>query len=82
MTAKIYLKETQKLPGDSILQAGVLPIMRGEEDENLACGACKSIIFRGVSTRIVYERIRPENRLVVQCTCGAHNLLPSQPVDP
>ena len=81
MAAKIYLPLTEPKTNDSILQAGVLPITRGHDDENLACGSCKSVIFRGVSTRTVYEKMRPQHRLVAQCTCGAHNLLPSQPMD-
>jgi hypothetical protein len=78
MSAKIYLTVTEPQEGDATLVTDGLPLMRGEEDESLACGACNEVIFRGVSTRTVHRRFSTQYRLVVRCPCGAHNLIPSQ----
>lgn len=81
MAAKIYLKMVEHDPGkDSVLAAfdPDLPILRGDEDEHLACGQCKAILGRNVSTRRVYELFRAPHRLLMRCECGAHNLVPSQ----
>lgn len=81
MASKIYLKVVDFEAGDSVLviagKDGVL--MKGDNpDENLACGNCKTVIARHVSTRMLYERFTADKRLLCLCRCGAHNLVPSQ----
>lgn len=81
MTAKIYLQEvTDTNDADSVLVFQKLPGFTGNEvDENLACPGCKAVIAKGVSTRTIYERMVPENRLIAACPCGTHSLLPASP---
>jgi hypothetical protein len=80
MAAKIYLRVIDEAEEgkDSILVAGVLPMFKGSEDENLACGSCKQVLCRNVSTRTLYERFSASGRLVLRCICGAFNLAPTQ----
>lgn len=80
MTAKIYLMVIDPPePGTAtILQFAQMPAFKGSDDENLACGACKTIVGRNVSTRTIFERLAAEGPIVVVCDCGAHNLLPTQ----
>jgi len=49
-----------------------LPLARGDDDENLACGACGAIIARNMSARSLYRRYSsPTGRMLVRCRCGA-----------
>lgn len=80
MASKIYLNIVESLETDTTLLVDKLPAFTGEEDENLACGACKNVIGRNVSTRSLYERFAVPSRLIVRCLCGAHNAIPSQRV--
>lgn len=63
---------------DSIMYPKSLPLMRGNEDENLACGSCKAIIVRNASVRTIHQRFVTvaTSRLIARCVCGADNLLP------
>ena len=81
MPHKLYLTVVEPKDDDTVLSIatpdGVL--FKGDEDENLACGACKIVIARGVTTRTIHSRFIAETRLVARCKCGAHNLLPASP---
>lgn len=58
---------------DTIVEAGT-PMLSGADNENLVCGACKSIVARNVATRSLYERNSSESgRLLIKCDCGAFN---------
>jgi hypothetical protein len=78
MSYEIYLKVVDPEETDSTLVPDALPIFKGDEDESLACGNCKEVIARGVSTKTFYERLSADHRLVVRCPCGAHNVIPSE----
>jgi hypothetical protein len=80
MAAKIYLTVVDDAgEGDTILQATKLPLFRGhDKEENLACGSCKAVVASNASTRSIHERFATAGRLILRCTCGADNLLPSQ----
>lgn len=85
MAAKIYLSVVEAEDGDSIIaQTGEAasegkPLIRGEDyDENLAFGSCKKVLARNTSTRTLYQRFVTPKRLLVKCTCGAFNVIPSQ----
>jgi hypothetical protein len=46
--------------------------MKGDGDENLACGACKKVIIRGMSTADIFDQFGSETgRLVLRHQCGA-----------
>lgn len=80
MTAKIYLQVVDRQPDDTVLEwTGPKgePMFSGREpDESLACGACKTIIGKHISTRTVHERFGSHSRLLFQCGCGAYLLAP------
>jgi hypothetical protein len=78
MAAKIYLQviDDTDPDQDGVIVAHVLPVIAGNEDENLACGSCKAVLGRNISTRTVYERFPGNHRRIIRCTCGADNLLP------
>lgn len=86
MTTKIYLTVVEDANDgrDSIIQwDGDIdkPMIAGNEpDESLACGSCKRVIAKHISTRTLYERFATDNRLLLKCGCGAYNLAPSSKV--
>lgn len=48
--------------------------LRGRDDEHLACGACRSVLARNISTRTLYQRYSNKSgRLLLRCRCGALN---------
>ena len=50
MAAKIYLPIVAPTDADSII-GGAMPVIVGNKpEENLACGRCKSVIAKNVST--------------------------------
>lgn len=82
MAAKIYLPVVQPEEADSIIENSgkSAVVFQGDElDENLACGSCKQIVGRRVSTATIYRKFRPESRLILHCLCGAYILFPSNP---
>ena len=80
MTANLYLTvvDDADMTKDSILNFTSLPGLKGDDDESLACGRCKTVLCRNVSTKSVYSKFGAPNRLLIRCTCGAVNVLPSQ----
>lgn len=49
-------------------------MLTGADDENLVCGACKTIVARNLATRSLYERNSSKSgRLLIKCDCGALN---------
>jgi hypothetical protein len=82
MAAKIHLPvvDDPDFKNDSIIRpaAGMkMPLFKGEDaDENLACGACKTVIARNVATRTLIDRLGSKSgRLLAVCECGAYNLI-------
>ena len=77
MAAKIYLPTTNDVDGEAIIESpNDSPIIKGHDDENLACGSCRAIIARNVSTRTLFERFATDTgRLLLKCKCGAHNVV-------
>lgn len=80
IVAKIYLTVIQdEQPGDGGVLATRLPWVEGDEtDENLACGSCKAVIVRGVTTTTLHNMFKADGRLIVACICGAKNIIPSR----
>lgn len=80
MTAKIYLPVvTDADADDTVIEMKVLPAFKGGDvDENLACGSCKAVIAKGVSTGDFYGRFVVGKRLLALCPCGAHNVIPTK----
>jgi hypothetical protein len=60
---------------DSLLLPRTLPVLTGDEHENLVCGKCSEVIgFR--TSAASCRRLHPEgDRVIVRCPCGALNLL-------
>ena len=59
---------------EDVIVEGDAPVFRGRDDENLACGACKTILARNTSTRTLYQRYcNGSGRLLLKCKCGALN---------
>lgn len=79
MAAKIYLKVVEREPSDTVLilpPNGELLCSGHEPDENIACGACKTVIAKHISTRTLHERFGSESRMLFQCNCGAYLAAP------
>lgn len=61
---------------DAHIKANRLPVMTGSHEGDLNCGACKEAIGKGVTPAEFHSRIQTDQRLVVECTCGALNVIP------
>ncbi len=59
----------------SVTEAG-FPILKGEESEHVACGACRDILAWNLSLRSLRSMFRVVHRLLLKCSCGAHNQVP------
>ena len=62
----------------SILKFQVTPAFTGNEDEDLLCGGCGTVLFDGVSAETISRRYAAPVQLLATCVCGAHNRLPAQ----
>ena len=66
-------------PGATILMPEVEPGFKGEEAEDLLCGACGANISRGVSLSAITARFPAPIQLLVKCPiCGKHNSLSAE----
>lgn len=64
-------------PGaDAHIRANRLPVMTGEDEGDLNCGACGKAIAEGTTPAAFHNKIQTDQRLVVECTCGALNVVP------
>lgn len=75
MAAKIYLK----MLDHTVEGAVILALEEGariesdDPEENLACGSCKRVLFRNMSTRTLHAKIIPGGvtaQIAVKCPCG------------
>ena len=81
MPARIYLEVVSPEEGhDSIIAAAKpgFPLLKGAEDQHLACGACRDVLAWNITSRTVSEMFIVVHRLILQCRCGAHNLVPNE----
>ncbi len=85
MTAKIYFNviAEEEVESDAItveIEDGT--IFRGNEpDESLACGSCKYVFARHITTRFfIGNMLQPagNRQILLKCHCGALNLLRSK----
>lgn len=80
MSNKIYLPVVTDVDLDksTVLTCTALPFAKGGDDENLACGKCKGVIMRNVSSRTFYERFGSDGPMIFHCPCGAYVKLPGR----
>lgn len=80
---KIYLKDAGPHRDDDTKLARApkfpasAPLVKGGDDESLACGTCKAVIIRGVTTRTLHRTFSAPSRLIVQCECGEWSIVPA-----
>lgn len=79
MTTKRYMQVVQTPhPQASILKPTELPMFKGAEDTNLACGQCKVLITVGVDVSTLEKQFAAPYELLVRCPkCDTFNRLPS-----
>jgi hypothetical protein len=79
MAAKIYFPIVEAPDEDAVLFTFAKgAVMVGNElDENLACGACKTVFARNTTTRSFIGRLfaGARTQIVIQCGCGAFNVI-------
>lgn len=64
-------------PGaDAHVRANKLPLMTGSDEGDLNCGKCGKAIAEKTSPAAFHQKIQTEQRLVVECQCGALNVIP------
>jgi hypothetical protein len=74
----ITLETTEEVhPGaDAHIRANKLPVMTGSDEGDLNCGKCGMAIAEKTSSSAFHQKIQTDQRLVVECTCGALNVIP------
>jgi hypothetical protein len=50
--------------------------MVGTDEGDLNCGKCGMALAKGTTPAAFHGKIQTEQRLVVECTCGALNVVP------
>lgn len=65
-----------RLGADAHIRANRLPVMTGTDEGDLNCGQCGKAIAERTSPASFHQKIQTDQRLVVECTCGALNLVP------
>lgn len=63
---------------DSIISAheSGFPILKGNDPDHLACGACLDVLAWNLSSQTVRAMFIVVHRLLFRCRCGALNLVP------
>lgn len=65
-------------PGtDAHIRAHKLPIMTGSDEGDLNCGKCGQAIAEKTGLAAFHQKIQTDQRLVVECVCGALNVVPT-----
>ncbi len=80
MTTKTYLRVVPEPPEGQalILQFTNNPQLQGKDvDANIACGNCKKLVAKDMTTHSLSESLSAQTTLVILCPCGAYNALPS-----
>lgn len=73
---KLELIDEVSAERDRVMVARRLPLFSSAlGTDDLACGRCGGIIASGVDAETLYSNLQGASRLIVDCTCGAHNLL-------
>jgi hypothetical protein len=66
-------------PQASVLDAEVAPAFIGDDDEDLICGGCGTILGRNISAATIRQRFIAPAQLILVCPkCQANNVLPAQ----
>lgn len=64
-------------PGDDAhIRANRLPVMTGSDEADLNCGGCGQTIAAGTTPVAFHQKIHSDQRMVVECTCGALHVVP------
>jgi hypothetical protein len=61
---------------DAHIRANRLPVLTGTDEGDLNCGGCGQALATGITPTDFHQKIQTEQRLVVECTCGALNVIP------
>ena len=73
---KLELVEEVSAERDRLMVARRLPLFSSAlGTDDLACGRCGAVIASGVDAETLYGNLQGASRLIVDCVCGAHNLL-------
>ncbi len=60
---------------DAVMTAQSLPALTGSGGSDLHCGGCSEVLAKGLNTASIAHAFGTERRLLLQCVCGAHNLV-------
>ncbi len=60
---------------DSVMTARSLPALTGNAGSNLLCGGCGEVLAKGLNPAAIATAFETDRRLLLACTCGAHNLV-------
>lgn len=60
---------------DAIIIAQKLPALEGNGQTDLSCGGCGEVVARNLTGQAIAATFRTPRRLLLQCTCGALNII-------
>jgi hypothetical protein len=70
-------------PGeDAHIRANKAPVLTGSVEHHLTCGGCGIVIARNSRPDDLHERFQTEQRLILECICGALNIVPRGDAQP
>lgn len=60
---------------DAVIVGNSLPALTGNGSDDLICGGCGSVVAAKLTTAAIARSFKTERRLILECTCGASNLI-------
>ena len=60
---------------DAVMKARSMPALTGNGDSDLLCGGCGEVVAKALTTEAVARLFDTKRRLLLQCVCGAHNVV-------
>ena len=60
---------------DAVMKARSMPALTGNGPADLLCGGCGEVVAKGLTSEAVARAFDTERRLLLQCVCGAHNVV-------
>ena len=60
---------------DAVMKAQSMPALTGNGESDLHCGACAQVLAKNLTTEAIANTFDTDRRLLLQCVCGAHNLV-------
>lgn len=65
-----------QLATDAHIRANKAPVVTGSDEGDLNCGGCGIVLASNASPELIHQRFETDQRLILECICGAFNIIP------